>query len=578
MNTRPRTPSIFPTNEENCSVPVTAVNATAARWMHKTALLLILLGLLALQSPGARATDAPPASPQSQPAQTFMVYLPLVVQAGTPNGAAPTVTSATTTATTPPVTATPTSVTATTTSVTATPTSVTATATSATATPTTITTTPPQGPSGALLFGDASFRSADVAVDANGGMHVVFTRIPPLSKEGERKPVFYAYCPGTNLPACDKREGWSLTEIDESFEDVQLELTPDGKPRMLLMRLVYFDNGSFLGGRLYRYAECSSNCADAQSWKHVDVTTSKSSGGLYESDYSYHTFALDHLGRPRFVYEDRASSSGAHRGSWYVFCDANCHALNSWFETRIDNDDGDGSNIIYINERTVLRFTSDGRPRLLTGIFDLDYVECNERCDLSANWSRPTSLFETGSGSSPYTWSFQLDRNGGLRATFYPRGGPFYYLWCHGSCTDPGKWQGYTLDVGKGSGAYSSLMLDQQDRPRIAYQDMTQTGLGYIWCNENCESEQGVWQGGLVEDDNAIDREHPIRPYAECPQGTWIGGMRPSLSLDKDGNPRIAYDAHYLMTCYRYPDDPNDRSTTTEPKWWTSRFIYFPQP
>jgi hypothetical protein len=202
-------------------------------------------------------------------------------------------------------------------------------------------------------------------------------------------------------------------------------------------------------------------------------------------------------------------------------------------------------------------------------------VECNGNCDHSASWSSPVRLLSTGSGSGLWTWSAAIRNGEKLRMTFYPRGGPFHYLWCDGGCTDLANWDGYALDLGENSGDYSSLALDREGRPHVAFRDRHSFSLGYLWCIKDCESEAPQWDAAVAEPSSHIGEEHPIQPLPTCVRGSWFGGMRPVLALDSQDNPRIAYDAEYQMECYRNPDNPNDRSTYVETKWWTSRVVFF---
>lgn len=448
-------------------------------------------------------------------------------------------------------------------------------------------TTPPPPPpptmAGALMFGEDSFRSAAIAVDDQGGMHIAFSRTAPLLP-GKQEAVIYGFCQPTGQADCSDEVDWHLAAVDtlaEGWPWVQLALTPNGRPRLLLMRPISRDGVPF-GGLLYRYAECNSNCTAAQNWQSLDITDQGSGGGLYNTDYSYQNFALDHLGRPRFVYEDRANSAGAHTGAYYVYCDGNCTQPGTWFETRIDS----SGDTVYVDEHAALAFTANGNPRVFArdgGTFSdpsskLVYVECNGNCANSANWSLPAHLLSTNAGSGIYSWSPAIDENGGVRLTFTPRGGPFYYLWCHSDCAQADSWDGYSLDLGSGSGDYSALVLDGNGRPRVAYRDGNSFSLAYLWCDGLCQSLNPQWHVALVEDSSQIGAEHPISPLPTCVRGDWFGGLRPVMMLDAQDNPRFAYDAEYMMECLDNPNDPNDPSTTVEAKWWTSRFVFFPQP
>ncbi|MFV9507019.1 MAG: hypothetical protein AB4911_20915 [Oscillochloridaceae bacterium umkhey_bin13] len=440
---------------------------------------------------------------------------------------------------------------------------------------------PPPPVTGALLLGDKSYRSASMAVDGQGGMHAIFVRVAPFDTSGEPVPVYYAYCPPTDLAACAQRSAWRLTELEpQGYTHAQLQFTPAGQPRLLLMGWVADPGGGLTNGHLYRYGECDTQCDTTSNWRFTTVLSSNSSGGLYETDYSYRNFALDHQGRPRFVYQDRADRTDAQwKGAWYAYCDANCanHSAEAptWFITRIDNPEA--GYVLYLDEQTVLRFTSDGRPCVLAGSATVQYVECNVDCNDGANWSQAAELIATGAGASVRSWSLALDGQGRPRATIYPRGGPLYYVWCNDACTNSENWEGYELAAGQGSGSYAALALDAQGRPRLVYTDGV-ANLGYAWCDNACERANHQWRFTQAEDSNVILRELNVPILPECVRGGWFSGKRPTLVLDAQGHPRIGYDAEFRMECKRFPDDPNSTLTFVETKWWTSRFAFFPQP
>jgi hypothetical protein len=436
---------------------------------------------------------------------------------------------------------------------------------------------------GALIFGEDSFRSASLAVDSQGKMHVAFSRVAPFFAN-IGPGVFYGSCHPAQVD-CGQVANWQVGEVDslaDGWPWVQLQVTADGRPRLLLTRTIARAGST---GELYRYAECNSNCALPQSWLALDITDRATGGSWFNTDNSYHNFALDNLGRPRFIYEDRGNDAGEHSGAYYVFCNTDCTQPGSWFETRIDGH----SRLVYVDERASLIFTSDGRPRIFArdgGDFSgpdtsskLLYLECNANCDNSAGWSQPLPLRGTGHGSSVHTWSPAVAENGALRLTFYPRGGPFYYMWCDGNCTQLENWGEYSLDFDESStGDYSALALDSNGRPHIALRGGNNFSLNYLWCDGACETDNAQWNMAVVEPIGQIGEEHPITPLPTCVRGGWFGGLRPVIALDAQDNPRVAYDAEYMMECYINPGDPNDPRTRVETKWWTTRFVYFPRP
>jgi hypothetical protein len=433
----------------------------------------------------------------------------------------------------------------------------------------------PQSPSGALVLGDGSYRSADIAVDKSGGMHVVFSRIAPLSYAGEPKPTYYAYCPGTNLAACAKREGWTTVALSNDMFFAQLELTPNGKPRILLHNDSYYINN--IAATVYQYAECDQNCTSSQGWKVIDIGTTKT-GSVYSTDYNANFFKLDPYGRPRMIYNRGQDYSvpGRTTTSWYMRCDANCTDINNWLNVLLPQD---YSQLLY---RATLAFTPDGLPRFITWMplsdsYYVVYVECSNTCEQTSDWSEIAPLIKADSGPGHRSWGFQIDTLGRPRLVVKPTSEPLVYAWCDNSCASSESWNGYALPLDTQDGQHPSLALDSQNRPRIAYKEWNQSGLGYLWCEANCETNNASWKNEVVE--TATMMNSSIRPpsFPGCPTGTWIGGYRTVLTLDAQDNPRIAYDGEMLMQCYKNIDRPQD-GTYTEAKWWTSRFVFFPQP
>ncbi len=70
-------------------------------------------------------------------------------------------------------------------------------------------------------------------------------------------------------------------------------------------------------------------------------------------------------------------------------------------------------------------------------------------------------------------------------------------------------------------------------------------GLGYAWCDANCESDSADWQSQEVETQASLADNYEVLPIHRCTVSTWFNGQRSSLALDPAGNPRIAYDAQH---------------------------------
>jgi hypothetical protein len=125
------------------------------------------------------------------------------------------------------------------------------------------------------------------------------------------------------------------------------------------------------------------------------------------------------------------------------------------------------------------------------------------------------------------------------------------------------------------------LALDEQNRPRLAYHAPLAAGFGlfYAWCDAgNCEDAASGWHAQEMEASEEVNAELPIPPWEGCPTcvpiippctiSTWDTGMRPSLALDPNGEPRIAYDAEH--------EQGGGCGSFTDTK--LTRFIQFQQP
>ena len=137
--------------------------------------------------------------------------------------------------------------------------------------------------------------SAATAVDAKGGVHLALF----ISDEGHddqplHEPALYSYCPGP-VTACADPAQWSdPVQFGEKVNEVQIALTQDGRPRLLVRR-----SGSRYNE--YDYYACDSNCTQASQWSGLYVAED---AGVTLNDYSLgnHYFALDAQDRPRFAY------------------------------------------------------------------------------------------------------------------------------------------------------------------------------------------------------------------------------------------------------------------------------------
>lgn len=378
-----------------------------------------------------------------------------------------------------------------------------------------------------VLFLPALSNTADpvLARDASGGLHVAYNPTSPAN--GGDYPVHYAYCPGN----CGELSSWTAVAVDNAGwlgEVARIALTPQGKPR-----LMWFFQDSLSQDGVFTYAACEQDCANAANLTLLPLTTAFVSSG--EGRY----FSLDAQGRPRFVYSD---VEGQHTGTFYAFCDANCTTINNWYETKIsDNHLMGGFSLAYDdNDRLHLAY-NDGSawpPDRLS------YAECDNACEFAANWHF-TSLYDLGDA---YDFVLQVDSLGQPRLALYAgyygdnRDNRLHYFWCNNNCNTASNWSSYDLGLPDEYGINVDMVLDNQNRPHLAYATDVYYSehLDYLWCTADCETFSAAWQSIIVETSQEVNA---ATPPAVCSLSYWYIGKRPSLILDPAGNPRVAYNA-----------------------------------
>ena len=236
-------------------------------------------------------------------------------------------------------------------------------------------------------IGDNNTTGASLAVDANGGVHAAMSGFTPLT-DTTIYPVYYGYCAAD----CAGAGSWAWTIVGQvglgasDVAGVRLALDPQGRPRIMWFYLAgpIGDDPGY-----WEYAECDDNCLENASWTVVDVVTVNPVASPGDGHY----FALDHLGRPRFIYREIDAYAG-RTGTYYRYCDADCTEEGTWFERRINTE------LLYDPS---LAFTSTGQPRIAYRTGDqLAYVESSNG---GQTWSG--DLFYTlGSGA---TFTLRLD-------------------------------------------------------------------------------------------------------------------------------------------------------------------------
>jgi hypothetical protein len=388
-----------------------------------------------------------------------------------------------------------------------------------------------------------TYRST-VAVDARGGIHVAFAMY--MGTDRDARPATYAFCAG----GCDKIASWSFTHLGGFFYDVRLVLDPAGHPRLLLFGPI--ESTVSESPTRYQYAVCDAACASPSSWTLTTVAVMADPFHITREDNNNRYFALDPQGHPAFVYADWSRD---HNGTFYIGCftapASGCTDANNWTEVNLAESHFDVPSLV---------FSRLGQPRVAFGlhqdlgdgsVYKLWYAQCDQVCVNADNWAYVSLTKAHGS----MVQSLQVDASGSPRIAWFSGWeayGPFtsyelYYLYCTTSCVDlqAGTWGYSHMALSRGPAGGVDLQLDGQDRPRVAYQELG-GGLGYAWCNAGCTANGEQWRNQQIESEEALANDYDILPIRRCSISTWFGGVRPSLALDPQGNPRIGYDAqHY---------------------------------
>lgn len=434
-------------------------------------------------------------------------------------------------------------------------------------TPTRTPTTVPKPQVQLAMFLDPTWKTsnANVVVDGAGGEHVAFYYYEPKI-ENRPNYALYSYCPSQ----CEKGANWKSVSFlqGKMVSEVQLQLNNAGKPRLLIRT----NSDSIPNGSDFYYAACDGDCSKPESWTLTLIRSNGSTATLeyQDDDLPQRSFALDPAGNPRFLYLDGRNSN---LGTFYVWCDSQCANQQSWQQVRVnkivESPQYRDDNFYY----PTLTFTSDGKPRIVTSdFFPLDdsdpglaYIACDSGCNQSENW-QAVKLMVRGSGSQASA-DLALDADNHPRIAFYQegllegKGNKLFYLWCDNNCLDASNWAQRDLGLPVLNGQEPDLELDKAGRPRIAYADYQDGGVGILWCNEACETANAQWESKVLENRTQIYQAWPVAYPPHCDGGIWDGNT-PKLVLRGNGDLQIAFDGTYHARCF-YDDDPTDNEPPT---------------
>lgn len=401
-------------------------------------------------------------------------------------------------------------------------------------------TPPPGGASPAAAYflpfdingGVYNTQTPHLAVDARGGVHALTATFDALGT-ALRLPVIYSYCASDCAdPASFQAALLGGTSADDDIYDGMLALDPAGHPRLLLFML----NSAV-------YASCDAGCASPAAWQ----MTSLSAPGEFGAGGGASGFAIDPLGRPRFISSQSSYAWGGAK-TWYNACDAQCDDPASWRSEQI-------ASAQLLQPR--LAFTHDGRPRLAFQIESpttatAGFAACEALCASTGAWGgvsfADVNVFESSfdlrvdANDQPHIALFTGTVDGGALQANH-----LYYLWCATSCAD-GQASGWQYsDTGLAETSGVDMALGAGGQVWLAYG--TDAGLSVAACASACESDGAQWRQAVVDTNQGLNDTQQPNPVPGCAPGHWSLGKTVSLALDSAGAPRVAYDARHLVLC-----------------------------
>ena len=404
--------------------------------------------------------------------------------------------------------------------------------------------------------------------DRENRLHMAHTGYDGKTKDF----IYYGVCDAADCGTA--KDNWKIAKIPfAGANKTQLAVTAEGKPRIYVIAYAAPNQTNY--NRSYFYGQCDDDCTDARSWKFTEIANSGDNliSEVLNMRVPDRTFVLDAKGRPRFIYTDaNYFIEPDHYGAFVMSCDADCLDKANWTETDLALH----INAAYRNEqftKPVLAVAENGAMGVLANVYAFDkdggemksglyYYGCSEDCTDRTSWKR-AFVNDMGGGSYPNpTWDLAMTKDGQPRIAQFAGDGmtqkdldhQLIYLWCNSDCDQDKSWNGSTVGPGKGIGEAADLLLDAQDRPRIAM--LTSDGqIAFSVCNEDCETTKPAWKSDLVEAMSVPEKERPQAMPFHCDGEVWNGAM-PSLALGET-SATIGYDIVVNARClYKDYQDP----------------------
>ena len=435
--------------------------------------------------------------------------------------------------------------------------------------------------SGFFAHRDYLTYNASTAIDSQGGIHLAFN-VSDEKHENDPtgEPALYTYCPGPATACADPSQWSTLVSFTERVSQVQVAVTADGRPRLLVGRARTDQNWTE-----YIYYACEQDCTDGGNWSGL-LIAQPAGIELFEYDNPQHSFALDSQGRPRFVYAN-GWGNGQPNAMHYAYCDADdCTEPGSWTTSTMMKGPANATlGIDYVS----LAFAGD-KPRLVTRLtlsglaVDTLYFECDEvECAQDFDWRH---VFLAHPGDMHWAnWDLAVSPDGQVRIALYEPappdifvGGKLYYGECDSLCSVIDNWQ--FAHVASGEGKNVDLAIDAAGRTHMVYDAGQRGALGEVWCDTGC-TDEAQWQRRILETSEQLQEEFAPASPLTCDQDerAWLNAI-PTVAFDAQGQLVVAYDIKNVTFCYY--TDPNNPGgpllQKVERLWWAVRWAHFPRP
>jgi hypothetical protein len=421
--------------------------------------------------------------------------------------------------------------------------------------------------------------NAATAVDAKGGIHLAFNVSNEKHEDNPPgSPALYTYCPGPATACADPSKWSTLVSFTERVNQVQVAVTRDGRPRLLLGR-----NRTDQNWTEYIYFACEQQCSNPDNWAGL-IIAQPAGIELFEYDNPQHSFALDSQGRPRFVYAN-GWGNGKPNAIHYTYCDAaDCTEPGSWLSGVMMT--GPQYHTLSIDYASL---AFDGiKPRVVTrmnlsgssiGTF---YFACDEaECYQDFHWNRAQLVHPEGKQWA--NWDLALDAAGRPRVALYEAapidihvGGKLYYAACDDICTVEDNWQ--LTQIASGEGKNVDLAIDAAGRAHMVYDAGQRGAIGEVWCDANCSSST-QWQRRILERSEQLMQEFAPASPLSCDQEerAWLDAI-PTVAFDSQGRLVVAYDVKNVVVCYYDQGPGQPPGSKVERLWWAVRWAFFPRP